>query len=79
MKIATDATHHLQNATLCHTQLTSQRNTRLLLDILTPAQAAAFVDWHKKNEVRWKTVMKRRIKSDVASEKRSKGGAKWDM
>jgi hypothetical protein len=76
MKIAIDATHHLQNATLCHTQLTSQRSTRLLLDILTPAQAAAFVEWHKKNEVRCKSVMQRRLRSDVASEKRGEEGAK---
>lgn len=75
MKIAIDATHNLQNATLCHTQLTSQRNTKLLLDILTPAQAAAFVNWHKKNDVRCKSVIKRRIRFDVAS-KRGEEGAK---
>ena len=76
MNLATNATHHLQNATLCHTQLTSQRNTKLLLDILTPAQVATFMEWYKKNEVHCKSVMKQRLRAEIASEKLGGEGAK---
>ncbi|KAL3798737.1 hypothetical protein ACHAW5_010068 [Stephanodiscus triporus] len=67
MRTATDATHHLQNATLCHTQLTSQRNKMLLLDILTPAQLALFVEWHARNKERCRAVMERRLRTSVAA------------
>lgn len=66
MKTATDATHYLQNATLCHTQLTSQRNKILLLDILTPAQAVLFAKWQAKNKERCRAVMESQFRKSVA-------------
>ena len=57
MKTAIDATRQLQNAMLCHTQLASQRNEMLLLEILTPTQAALYLDWFKKNKERCMTLM----------------------
>ena len=57
MKTAIDATRQLQNAMLCHTQLASQRNEILLLEILTPTQAALYLDWFKKNKERCMTLM----------------------
>jgi hypothetical protein len=61
MKTATDATRHLQNAMMCHTQLASQRNETLLLDILTPAQTALFLEWLKKNKGRCKGLMEQQL------------------
>ena len=66
MTTATDATHYLQNATLCHTQLTSQRNKILLLDILTPTQAVSFVEWQAKNKERCRAVMESQFRNSVA-------------
>jgi hypothetical protein len=66
MKTATDATHYLQNATLCHTQLTSQRNKILLLDILTSAQAVLFAEWQAKNKERCRAVMESQFRKSVA-------------
>lgn len=63
MNAAINATHQLQNAMLCHTQLASQRNETLLLEILTPAQTALFLDWSKKNKERLKSIMERQVKS----------------
>ena len=43
---------------LCHTELASQRNEMLLLEILTPAQTALYLDWFKKNKERCMVLMK---------------------
>ena len=63
IKVATDATRHLQNAMQCHTQLASQRNETLLLDILTPAQAVLFKGWFEKNKERCRPLMERELQS----------------
>ena len=52
---------------LCHTQLASQRNETLLLDILTPAQTALFLEWFKKNKERCKGLMEQQLRPSVAS------------
>jgi len=39
----------------------------LLLDILTPAQAALFMEWHAKNIERCKAVMERQLRASVAA------------
>ena len=57
IKTATDATRHLQNAMQCHTQLAAKRNETLLLEILTPTQAALFKEWFKKNKDMCKALM----------------------
>eukprot|EP00584_Thalassiosira_punctigera_P007742 CAMPEP_0172530906 /NCGR_PEP_ID=MMETSP1067-20121228/4508_1 /TAXON_ID=265564 ORGANISM="Thalassiosira punctigera, Strain Tpunct2005C2" /NCGR_SAMPLE_ID=MMETSP1067 /ASSEMBLY_ACC=CAM_ASM_000444 /LENGTH=931 /DNA_ID=CAMNT_0013315215 /DNA_START=77 /DNA_END=2872 /DNA_ORIENTATION=+ len=61
MKTATDATRHLQNATLCHARLASQRNEALLLEILTPEQTALFLEYARKNKKRLRSIMDRRL------------------
>jgi len=63
IKVATDATRHLQNAMQCHTQLASQRNETLLLDILTPAQAVLFKGWFETNKERCRSLMDRGLQS----------------
>lgn len=61
MKTAIDATRQIQNAMLCHTQLASQRNEMLLLEILTPTQTALYLDWFKKNKERCMVLMKEQV------------------
>ncbi|KAL9191437.1 hypothetical protein ACHAXT_001143, partial [Thalassiosira profunda] len=69
MNTALDATRHLQNAVLCHAQLSSQRNQKLLLDILTPQQTAKFLEFMQKKKGRCKPLMERQLRVDsVASE-----------
>eukprot|EP00585_Thalassiosira_rotula_P014572 CAMPEP_0196172000 /NCGR_PEP_ID=MMETSP0911-20130528/5828_1 /TAXON_ID=49265 /ORGANISM="Thalassiosira rotula, Strain GSO102" /LENGTH=134 /DNA_ID=CAMNT_0041438925 /DNA_START=37 /DNA_END=441 /DNA_ORIENTATION=+ len=63
MKTATDASHHIQNAMLCHTQLASLRNESLLLKILTPEQTALFLEYMKKNKERIRSIMDRKLRS----------------
>jgi len=75
MKTATDATQHLQNAMLCHTQLASQRNETLLLDILTPAQTALFLEWMKKNKERCRGLMERQLRVSAADGSPAVAGA----
>lgn len=60
MKTAINATHQLQNAMLCHTQLASQRNEMLLLEILTPAQTALFLEWMRTNKARCMALVRHR-------------------
>mmetsp|Transcript_501 Transcript_501/g.998 ORF Transcript_501/g.998 Transcript_501/m.998 type:complete len:843 (-) Transcript_501:58-2586(-) len=67
MKKATDATHHLQNAMLCHTQLASTRNETLLLEILTPAQTALFKEYMKKNKERLMAIMEQQLRASYAA------------
>ena len=47
----------------CHTQLASQRNETLLLDILTPAQAVLFKGWFEKNKERCRSLLGRGLQS----------------
>lgn len=76
IKTATDATRHMQNAMLCHTQLASRRNETLLLDVLTPAQTALFLDWFGKNKDRCKRLTEQRRKLQAsASAAGSEGGS----
>lgn len=65
MKIATDSTHHLQNAMLCHTQLASTRNEMLLLEILTPAQTALFKDYMKRKKERLMAIMEHKLRASL--------------
>ena len=67
METAIDATHHLQNAMLCHTQLASHRNETLLLDILTPTQTALFLEWTTKNKERCRKLMEQRLRRNSVS------------
>lgn len=66
IKIATDATRHLQNAMQCHTQLAAKRNETLLLEILTPTQAALFKEWFKKNKDMCKALMEMELAASAA-------------
>lgn len=68
IKTATDATRHLQNAMLCHTQLAAQRNQNLLLEILTPDQTVVFLEWFKKNKDRCRSIMERQLRNDGAAD-----------
>ena len=61
IKTATEATRHLSNAMLCHTQLASERNQTLLLDILTPTQTALYLEWFKKNKEQCRALMDRQL------------------
>lgn len=64
MKKATDATKHLQTAMMCHTQLASLRNKRLLLEVLTPAQTALYLKWFKANKQRCRGAMDRKLRAN---------------
>ena len=67
IKTATDATRHLQNAMQCHTHLAAKRNETLLLDILTPTQAALFKEWFKKNKDMCKALMEMELAASADS------------
>ena len=56
-------TNQMQNTTLCLSQLSSQRQDSLL-DILTPAQTVALLEWTKKNKDRARIAMERKIKTN---------------
>lgn len=68
MNKALDATRHLQNAMLCHTQLSSQRNQKLLLDVLTPEQTSRFLEWMKSNKEKCKPLMEKKLRRDHNAE-----------
>ena len=58
-------TNQMQNAMLCLSQVSSQRNESLL-DILTPAQTVILLNWVKKNKEKAGTIMKRQVKSEMS-------------
>ena len=68
IKTATDATHHLENAMLCHTQLATERNQNLLLNILTPTQTALFLEWFKNNKERCRALMEQELLNNGAAD-----------
>ena len=53
------ATNHFRNAILCLSHFSSHHHESLLLDILTPSQAALFLEWFRNNKERCKAVADR--------------------
>jgi hypothetical protein len=45
---------------LCLSQCSSELNENILLNILTPQQAALFLEWSVKNKERYRAAMERR-------------------
>ena len=67
MEIAINATHNLQNTMQSHTQLASKRNEMLLLDILTPAQTALFLEWKMRNKQQCRSLLHQYIRRGTSS------------
>lgn len=62
---AESTTNQMQNAMLCLSQVSSQRNESLL-DILTPAQTVTLLSWVKKNKEKAGAIMKRQVNSEMS-------------
>ena len=62
---AASTTNQMQNAMLCLSQVSSQRNESLL-DILTPEQTVTLLSWVKKNKEKAGAIMKRRVNSETS-------------
>jgi len=63
MHTARSVTNQMQNTMLCLSQVSSQRH-ETLLDILTPAQTIALLEWTKKNKERAGAIMERQVNAE---------------
>lgn len=60
---ATSSTHTLRKGMLCLSQCSSELNEAILLNILTPQQTFAFLEWMKKNKDKCRAAMQRQCQS----------------
>jgi len=63
MHTSRSVTNQMQNTMLCLSQVSSQRHESLL-DILTPAQTIALLQWTKQKKQRASAIMERQVKAD---------------
>lgn len=68
ISIATIMVSNLKNGILCQSRSVSKRNEKALLEILTPAQAARFLQWFIANKERCSKLFGIKLGIDLAGE-----------